>query len=150
MDDQAAGDRITGQVGDGAGAVAIGKQITQINAQTVYVQGEVAVPAAPSDWDEAEARYRTQIVTHYNKLPLTGLPERDSNLHEITLERIFVKLAVQLPQPARQYFVELEESSAPTDELTADETQFIPDQRLREDARRERRCPTLPTPHQRR
>ncbi|MCL4861347.1 MAG: HEAT repeat domain-containing protein, partial [Caldilineaceae bacterium] len=132
------GDHIEGHVGDGARAVAIGKQVTQINAQTVYMQGEEATPAEPTDWAEVEARYRVQVAKHYNKLALTGLPERDPNLHEITLENIFVKLNVQLPQPARQHFVELEGAISPTGELRVDDRLVGPARRQREEIQRAR------------
>jgi HEAT repeat protein/energy-coupling factor transporter ATP-binding protein EcfA2 len=38
--------------------------------------------------------YRQKVIETYNKLVLTGLPERDPRLHEIRLDNIFVKLTI--------------------------------------------------------
>jgi hypothetical protein len=48
------------------------------------------------DWAEVETRYRAQVVKHYNRLTLTGLPERDPNLHELALDKIFVRLKIEI------------------------------------------------------
>lgn len=143
MPDPASEDHIETHIGADARNVAVGKQITQINAETVYVQGDEATPAAPIDWAAAEARYRAQIVTHYNRLTLTGLPERDPNLHEITLDNIFVKLNVQLPQPAREYFWKLEDALTPIGEQSANERFASLAQDQRRAARRMREHPIV-------
>lgn len=51
---------------------------------------------ATIDWSEVEARYREQVVEHYNRLLLTGLPERDPGRHSVPLERVFVKLNTEI------------------------------------------------------
>lgn len=51
-----------------------------------------------SDWSEVEARYREQVVRHYDSLPLSGLPERDPGLHSVPLEKVFVKLNTEIAQ----------------------------------------------------
>jgi len=42
--------------------------------------------------------YRQKVIETYNKLVLTGLPERDPRLHAIKLEKIFVKLTITLEE----------------------------------------------------
>jgi hypothetical protein len=46
-----------------------------------------------------ETSYRRQVEQVYNRLALTGLPERDPRLNELPLDRIFVSLSVELPKP---------------------------------------------------
>jgi HEAT repeat protein len=55
----------------------------------------LATPAVPSDHEQ---RYRQQLERWYNRLSLTGLPERDPHLNELPLDQIFVTLAVEAPQ----------------------------------------------------
>jgi energy-coupling factor transporter ATP-binding protein EcfA2 len=43
--------------------------------------------------------YRQKVIETYNKLVLTGLPERDPRLHEIRLDNIFVKLTIAVEEP---------------------------------------------------
>ncbi|MFN8486903.1 MAG: HEAT repeat domain-containing protein [Caldilineaceae bacterium] len=81
-----------------------------VNEQNVYgdlhIHHAPAEPAAPPvDFAAVEQRYRDQVVKHYNKLALTGLPERDPGLHEISLEQIFIKLNIELPQPTATGFL---------------------------------------------
>ena len=45
-----------------------------------------------------EQRYRDQVLEHYDRLSLTGLPERDPGLHGVPLEKVFVKLNTQVAQ----------------------------------------------------
>jgi len=85
---------IEGHVGDHSSGTIIGDHNTQVNiyASSQQQAGDLF------DAAEVESRYRRQIVKHYNKLALTGLPERDPGLHELTLEHIFVKLNVTIQQ----------------------------------------------------
>ncbi|MBV7328162.1 HEAT repeat domain-containing protein [Chloroflexi bacterium TSY] len=50
---------------------------------------------------ETERCYRAQIVNHYNDLTMTGLPERQSGLNSVSLERVFVKLNTEISQTGR-------------------------------------------------
>lgn len=45
-----------------------------------------------------EQRYRDQVVEHYNRLSLTGLPEREAGLHGVPLEKVFVQLDTEVAQ----------------------------------------------------
>jgi len=40
--------------------------------------------------------YRDCIVKEYNKILMTGLPEREANLHDIPLDKVFIKLNITL------------------------------------------------------
>ena len=42
-----------------------------------------------------EQIYRQQVVKIYNRIPLTGLPERDPRLNDIPLDKIFIKLTLE-------------------------------------------------------
>jgi len=42
--------------------------------------------------------YHQKVIETYNKLVLTGLPERDPRLHEIRLDNIFVKLTIAVEE----------------------------------------------------
>jgi len=44
--------------------------------------------------NDIEPLYREKVAETYNKLVLTGLPERDPRLNSIALEHIFVKLTI--------------------------------------------------------
>ncbi|NOX60559.1 MAG: NACHT domain-containing protein [Chloroflexi bacterium] len=59
--------------------------------------GRVSQPG----FQDIEQRYRQQVIKHYNRLTLTGLPERDPGLHGVPLEKVFVKLNVETRQAAR-------------------------------------------------
>jgi len=83
----------TNQSGNHSSGNIIGDH-TQIH---IY-PGSQSQPDELFDAEEVEARYRRQVFKHYNKLALTGLPERDPGLHELTLEHIFVKLNVTIQQ----------------------------------------------------
>ena len=60
--------------------------------------------------------YRNKISETYNKLVLTGLPERDPRLHEIKLENIFVKLNIAIEENFRPGFERVLEHSDNPDE----------------------------------
>ncbi len=45
--------------------------------------------------------YRQKVIETYNKLILTALPERDPRLHEIRLDKIFVKLRIAVEDAFR-------------------------------------------------
>jgi HEAT repeat protein/energy-coupling factor transporter ATP-binding protein EcfA2 len=45
--------------------------------------------------------YRQKVIKTYNKLILTALPERDPRLHEIRLDKIFVKLRIAVEESFR-------------------------------------------------
>ncbi len=45
-----------------------------------------------------EQRYRDQVVEHYNRLSLIGLPEREAALHGVPLEKVFVRLDTEVAQ----------------------------------------------------
>ncbi|MCO5185370.1 MAG: HEAT repeat domain-containing protein [Anaerolineae bacterium] len=45
---------------------------------------------------QAEKHYCDQVARKYSRLKLSGLPERDPNLHSVPLERIFVKLQTEV------------------------------------------------------
>ena len=55
-----------------------------------------------NQFEEIEARYRLQVADRYNRLSLTGLPERDPGLHEVSLEHVFVKLNTEIAQSGNQ------------------------------------------------
>ncbi len=99
MNNPQSNDEIHTQIGDNASGIAVGKQITQNVTQHFYNQPASTADTA-IDYAVVETRYRNQIVKHYNKLALTGLPEREPGLHEIALEQIFIKLNIELPQLA--------------------------------------------------
>ena len=86
--------RTTSQIGDHSSGNIIGDHNTQIHIYPALQQQADEL----FDAGEVEARYRRQVIKHYNKLPLAGLPERDPGLHELTLEHIFVKLNVTIQQ----------------------------------------------------
>ena len=44
----------------------------------------------------AETRYCEQVGRVFNRISLTGLPERDPRLHELPLDRVFVPLSVEV------------------------------------------------------
>ncbi|MCK5525055.1 MAG: HEAT repeat domain-containing protein, partial [Thiomargarita sp.] len=46
-------------------------------------------------------KYRQKVIETYNKLILTALPERDPRLHEIKLDKIFVKLRIAVENSFR-------------------------------------------------
>jgi hypothetical protein len=46
-----------------------------------------------------ETRYRERVTQVYNRLSLTGLPERDPRLNELPLADIFVKLSLDVARP---------------------------------------------------
>ncbi len=50
------------------------------------------------DLPTIEVDYRNLVLEHYNRLSLTGLPERDPGLHNVPLERVFVKLDTEVMQ----------------------------------------------------
>jgi len=45
-----------------------------------------------------EQRYRQQVERVYNRISLTGLPERDPRLNELPQDRIFITLAIDVTQ----------------------------------------------------
>jgi tRNA A37 threonylcarbamoyladenosine biosynthesis protein TsaE len=51
--------------------------------------------AAPTD---ALDRYRRQVERVFNRISLTGLPERDPGLSELPLDRVFISLSVEVQQ----------------------------------------------------
>ncbi|MEI8394060.1 MAG: HEAT repeat domain-containing protein [Rhodospirillaceae bacterium] len=46
-----------------------------------------------------ETHYRAAVGRVFNRLILTGLPERDARLGELPLDKIFVRLSVDVPAP---------------------------------------------------
>ncbi|MEM7532948.1 MAG: HEAT repeat domain-containing protein [Chloroflexota bacterium] len=50
---------------------------------------------------QIEDRYCQQIVKHYNHLTLTGLPERETGLNTVPLDKVFVKLNTAVAQSGR-------------------------------------------------
>lgn len=52
---------------------------------------------APTDED---TRYREQVGRVFNRISLTGLPERDPRLNELPLDQVFVTLAIEVQQAA--------------------------------------------------
>jgi HEAT repeat protein len=59
--------------------------------RVAYFGGE----AAPT---EAETRYRRQVERVFNRISLTGLPERDPGLSELPLDQIFISLEIEVRQ----------------------------------------------------
>lgn len=127
---------IEGHVGDHSSGTIIGDHNTQVNiyASSQQQAGDLF------DAAEVEDRYRQQVIKHYNKLALTGLPERDPGLHELTLEHIFVKLNVTIQRPVglerevRRFRLEeeLHQSSHPS--LTDDRRMMAELRRLEREA----------------
>src|SRR5438105_2247588 len=60
----------------------------------------IPLSASPSTPADDEQRYRLQMDRVYNRMSLTGLPERDPRLNELPLDQIFITLAVETSQPA--------------------------------------------------
>ena len=48
-----------------------------------------------------EQTYRDQLVAYYNHITLTGLPERQNDLHRVPLDKVFVKLNTEFAQAGR-------------------------------------------------
>jgi HEAT repeat protein len=68
------------------------------------------------------------VIRHYNKLALTGLPERDPGLHEVELEHIFVKLNIQLPhvmEPDEHLVGQITEELHNADELGLTQKELV-------------------------
>jgi predicted NACHT family NTPase len=59
----------------------------------------IPLSASPSALESDEQRYRLQLGRVYNRMSLTGLPERDPRLNELPLDQIFITLAVEASQP---------------------------------------------------
>lgn len=47
---------------------------------------------------EIEKLYCQQLVKHYDKLSMSGLPEPNPGLSEIPLAKVFVKLGIQIQE----------------------------------------------------
>jgi hypothetical protein len=58
----------------------------------------IPLSASPSARADDEQRYRLQLERVYNRMSLTGLPERDPRLNELPLDQIFITLAVEASQ----------------------------------------------------
>ncbi|MEM7538855.1 MAG: NACHT domain-containing protein, partial [Chloroflexota bacterium] len=67
----------------------------------IYINHDGPEPLDAEATQQIEDRYRQQIVKYYNQLTLTGLPERESNLHKVTLDKVFVKLNTEIAQAGR-------------------------------------------------
>src|ERR1700730_17972901 len=59
----------------------------------------IPLSASPLALENDEQRYRLQLGRVYNRMSLTGLPERDPHLNELPLDEIFITLAVEASQP---------------------------------------------------
>ena len=108
----------------------------------------LADPLTTPNFTGVERRYREQIVKHYSRLSLTGLPERDPGLHDVPLERIFVNLATEVARPGafnpaleqervalKQELAELEKQGRRADRRRMDELR-LRIERLEAEARR--------------
>ncbi|MDM8549788.1 hypothetical protein QUF72_06915 [Desulfobacterales bacterium HSG2] len=86
---------------------------------------------------EQEKYYLNKVSEVYNRLSMKGLPESDVGLHEVSLEKIFIKLSVRIRRESsfsRHTF--LEEIGAGTDEKYSEQLRA-----LRELSRAEREKP---------
>jgi hypothetical protein len=64
----------------------------------------------PSD---ALDRYRRQVERVFNRISLTGLPERDPGLSELPLDRVFISLSVEVQQVVTTLRYDLVERNQP-------------------------------------
>ncbi|MEM7539768.1 MAG: NACHT domain-containing protein, partial [Chloroflexota bacterium] len=72
------------------------------NEVTINHYGSPQLSDTPAESDVAiEQRYCQQVITHYNQLTLTGLPERETGLNTVPLDKVFVKLNTQIAQAGR-------------------------------------------------
>jgi predicted NACHT family NTPase len=86
---------------------------------------------------EAETRYREQVGRVFNRISLTGLPERDPRLHELPLDQVFVTLSVEVQQ----------ESPSPVYDASTEAVRDVDNPVVPADPRRsERRRPLRPPP----
>src|SRR4051812_11480043 len=65
--------------------------------QTAEAQAENFVKAANQTAEET--RYRVQVTRVFNRISLTGLPEREPRLNELPLDKVFVTLSIAVQQP---------------------------------------------------
>jgi predicted NACHT family NTPase len=80
---------------------------------------------------EIEQLYRQKVVDIYNRIALTGLPERDPRLNDIPLDKIFIKLTMAIEaafQPSIPF--ELLESKASALEISSKSKDSDLDERL--------------------
>ncbi|OQX14511.1 MAG: hypothetical protein BWK80_41740, partial [Desulfobacteraceae bacterium IS3] len=77
---------------------------------------------------EQEKDYLNKVSEIYNRLSMKGLPESDAALHEIPLEKIFVRLTIQIRQDtfsARQAYEDEKEA----ENLSSDDAERLRMQR---------------------
>ena len=67
----------------------------------------VAHSADPAALKEDLALYRRQVERVFNRISLTGLPERDPGLSELPLDRVFISLTIQMPRTSLPVQIDL-------------------------------------------
>jgi len=52
--------------------------------------------------DDTYQNYCNSVVKEYNRILMTGLPERQPNLHDVPLDKVFIKLNVTIKVPLKK------------------------------------------------
>lgn len=73
-----------------------------VNQKVVVQSGPVPVELTPEQLAAVEARYRAQVVERYNRLGFAGLGISGSNLSELPLDDVFVRLTLTVEKTVRE------------------------------------------------